>query len=309
MTLAPPAAGLAELESPLAKVSGENFPVALRLLPAAVRRDLLALYGFARLVDDLGDELPGGPGVRLRALSEAESELDRAMSGSATHPVFVELSRTIARHGLQRQDFAALIEANRLDQQVTHYATYEQLIGYCELSANPVGRLVLSVFGVRSEEADHLSDLVCTGLQLVEHWQDVAEDAAAGRVYLPGEDMEAFGVPESELAGGKAASPAFRRLLAFEAGRARDMLREGAGLVRLVRASGAHGRWAAVATAGFCGGGLAQVAALERACFDALAAPVKAPRTAVAGTTARLLAGAVRRPGGGRPVATNRRGR
>jgi squalene synthase HpnC len=300
----PPLPGL---ERVLLKAREENFPVALRVLRPEIRQDLMAVYGFARLVDDIGDELDGGTHARLAALDAAEAELDRAVAGTATHPVFARLSPTIARHTLDRAPFADLIEANRLDQRVSRYDTYEQLLAYCKLSANPVGRLVLAIFGVGVPEATPLSDLVCTGLQLVEHWQDVREDAGNGRVYLPAEDLEHFGVAEAELNTSGPASPAFRRLLAFEVGRARSLLTEGRSLLRIIReaaptaptaptAPGTPGAPTALrapgarfAIAGFCGGGLAQVAAIERAGYDVLVAPPKASKRAVAATTARLL--------------------
>jgi squalene synthase HpnC len=293
-----PLTQLPGLEFVLPKARDENFPVALRVLRPEVRQDLLAVYGFARLVDDIGDELDGGPHDRLAALDAAEAELDRAVSGAATHPVFARLSPAIARRRLDRQLFVNLIEANRLDQRVTRYDSYEQLLDYCRLSANPVGRLVLAIFGIDAPEAPPLSDLVCTGLQLVEHWQDVMEDAGNGRIYLPAEDLEHFGVAEAELKTSGPASPAFRRLLAFEVGRARALLTEGQALLRVIGSGvrgvrGAGGAGAApgarIAIAGFCGGGLAQVAAIERARYDVLAAPVKASKRSVAATTGRLL--------------------
>jgi phytoene/squalene synthetase len=146
-----------------------------------------------------------------------------------------------------------LIEANRQDQRVSRYPRFEDLVGYCELSANPVGELVLHVFGARTEERVRWSDAICTALQLAEHWQDVEEDYAAGRVYIPQEDLERFGVAEEDLSG-----PAFRALMAFEVERARSILREGLPLVRSVR-----GRQR-LAVAAFAGGGLAALEAVER---------------------------------------------
>ncbi|HLI15224.1 MAG TPA: squalene synthase HpnC [Acidimicrobiales bacterium] len=270
-----------ELGSVLAKARGENFPVASRLLPVRVRRQLLAIYGFARFVDDVGDLAPGD---RLAALEWAEAELDRALDGRATHPVFVAAGRLAAELGLDRRPFADLIAANRLDQEVKRYPTWEALEHYCSLSANPVGRLVLAVFGQPSAEAAVLSDRICTALQVVEHLQDVREDFAAGRVYLPAEDLARFGVEEADLAAA-AASPRLRRAVAFEAGRARRLLVAGAPLIGLVPGAGR------VAIAGFVGGGLAQLDALEAAAYDVLARPVKARRAAVARWTVRVALG------------------
>jgi squalene synthase HpnC len=265
----------------LGRVSGENFPVASRWLLGPARYHLVALYGFARLVDELGD---GADGDRLALLDWAEAQLEEAAAGRSGHPVFSRLAPTIRSCRLPLQPFRDLIEANRRDQSVQRYATFDQLRGYCRLSADPVGRLVLGVLGVAGDEETALSDSVCTGLQLVEHWQDVAEDAAAGRIYLPLEDMEAFGVTEAEVlaawrgAGGPGgpASPRLRSLLAFETARARDLLETGAGLVARLR-----GR-PRLAVAGFVAGGLAAADALAGSGYDVLRGPPRPRRARVA---------------------------
>jgi squalene synthase HpnC len=278
----------------LAKAAQENFPVALRLLPRRHREDLLAVYAFARLVDDLGDELEGGARDRLDALAAAERELDRAFDGTATAPAFRRLSVTIERCHLPRQPFADLIEANRMDQRVSRYRSFTDLLGYCALSADPIGRLVLHVFGELGRDPGHdaelsrWSDLVCSSLQLIEHLQDLAEDAAAGRVYLPVEDCAQFSVDPEAPAGWSdgegRASAALRRLVAFECSRARSMLAEGEVLVGALR------RWpAVVAVAGFVGGGHAQLSALERAGYDVLHAQVKASHGGVVAHTLAVL--------------------
>jgi squalene synthase HpnC len=275
-----------------AKAVGENFPVALRVLPRVAREELTAIYGFARLVDDLGDELDGGPGARLAALQLAADELDRAFSGTAEHPVFAALTPVIRAHGLPRRPFADLIEANRCDQTKTRYETYDELLGYCSLSANPVGRLVLGLAGRSDDEtACGLSDRVCTGLQIVEHLQDVGEDAARGRIYLPAEDLRAFAVTEDDLIAGTGTAPAVRRLVAFETARARDLLSVTAEL-----AARLPGVWR-LAVAGFGGGGLAQVDALEHSGYDVLgeARPVSATRGARVAGVLRVLVRASRR--------------
>ena len=263
------------------QAGAENFPVALALLGRAAREDLRAIYGFARLVDDVGDRAPGD---RIAGLDWVEAELDRALAGDATHPVFVALGATARRIGVGREPFVDLVAANRQDQLVSRYPRYADLEAYCALSANPVGRLVLAVFGRTDARAAALSDSICTGLQLVEHWQDVGEDFAAGRVYLPVEDLERFAVPEAAL-GARAASPELRRLLAFEVGRARRLLDAGRPLVDLL------GGTARLAIAGFIGGGLAQLDAIERAGYDVLAAPVKASKWAVARRSLRVRLG------------------
>jgi squalene synthase HpnC len=246
----------------MAQASAENFPVASRLLPASVRADLLAVYGFARLVDDAGDEAAGD---RLALLDELESDLQRAFVPGAVpeHPLVAALRPAIARHSLPIEPFRALIEANRRDQVVNRYRTFAELLEYCALSANPVGALVLRILGAGTPERFALSESICTGLQLVEHWQDVAEDYQRGRIYLPAEDLARFGVAETELGAPMASAP-FKLLLSYEVARARRMLDEGAPLVRTL-----PGRYA-FAVASFLAGGRAALRAIERADFDVL---------------------------------------
>jgi squalene synthase HpnC len=258
----------------MARAGGENFTVASRVLPRAVRADLLALYGYARLVDETGDAVAGD---RLAALDWLEADLDRAYAGRAEHPVLQRLSPVLRKRRLPREPLAALIEANRRDQRVSRYETFEDLLGYCELSANPVGRLVLCVLDAATPERVALSDAVCTGLQLAEHWQDVAEDLAGGRLYVPLEDLRRFGCAERDLAT-PPATPQVRELMAFEVSRARELLDRGAPLARML-----HGR-ARWAVAGFVGGGRAALDAIARADYDVLAG---APR---AGAGRRALA-------------------
>ncbi len=269
-------------EAVMSKASAENFPVASRLLPSAYRRHLLAVYGVARLVDDIGDESAGD---RLAELDWAEAELGRAYVGGATTPVFAALQQSLETVDLPRQALLDLIEANRVDQRVARYETYEQLLGYCKLSADPVGRLVLRIFGVDDARRVQLSDRVCSGLQLVEHWQDVAEDAARGRVYLPSEDLARFGVEVESLTGG-VATPAFRRLLCFEVQRARELLAAGDPLVRSL-----YG-WPRLAVGGFVGGGRAALDAIERAGFDVLGRSPRPRPGRLGATMLRVLVGA-----------------
>ncbi|MCF6525856.1 squalene synthase HpnC [Streptomyces sp. JJ36] len=270
--------------STLAKAARENFPVAPRFLPRAWRADLMAVYGYARLVDDIGDgDLdPGGAdAARLGVAPEAagdpvalldafEADLRRVFRRpglAPSHPLLAALVPTVRRHRLTPEPFLALIEANRQDQRVRRYASFEDLVAYCELSANPVGRLVLAVTGSTTPERTRRSDAVCTGLQLVEHLQDVGEDLAVrDRVYLPGRDMARFAVRERDLAAAPAGA-AVRSLIAFEADRAHRLLDEGLPLVR-----GVHGRLRLL-LAGFVGGGRAALTAMRRAGYDVLSAP------------------------------------
>jgi squalene synthase HpnC len=264
----------------MARARTENFTVASRILPAPVREHLLAIYGFARLVDELGDELAAD---RLAALDWLEAELDRAYTGRATHPLMVRLARTISACRLPRDPFLRLIEANRLDQRTSRYERLEDVLGYCALSANPVGELVLHVLGVATPARVALSDRICSALQLAEHWQDVGEDFSRGRIYLPAEDMRRFAVGEQELAGTHA-TPALRSLLAFEVARARGLLRDGSPLLGSVR-----GRMR-VALAGYVAGGFAALEAIERADYDVLAGPPHAGGARRALALARVLA-------------------
>jgi squalene synthase HpnC len=263
----------------MAQASSENFPVASALLPRRVRDHLLAIYGYCRFVDDIGDELEGD---RLESLAAAERELDAAIAGEAENPLFVRLSRTISECKLDRQTLADLIEANRLDQVRTRYATYDELAGYCALSANPVGRLVLAVFGASNDVTVRLSDRICTGLQIVEHLQDVGEDFDAGRIYLPQDELDRFGVEPGDFTA-STASPALRRAIAFEASRALDLMSSGRLLGTYLSGT------ARVAIAGFVGGGLAQLDALERASYDVLGKTVKASKSRIALLSLRQL--------------------
>jgi phytoene synthase len=267
----------------MALANEENFPVASALLGGRVRAHLLAIYGFARLVDELGDTFGQAPEERLPALEWLEAELDRAFAGAAAHPLLQRLSRTVSECGLPREPFARLIEANRADQRVARYGTWEELLGYCSLSADPVGELVLGVLGVATPERVALSDRICTALQLAEHWQDVAEDRARGRVYLPAEDMARFGVAESDLDAERAGG-ALRELIAFEVARARALLIDGLPLLATLR-----GR-ARAAVAAYAGGGLAALDAIEAAGFDVLAGAPRAGRGRRAAASARALA-------------------
>jgi squalene synthase HpnC len=233
----------------------ENFPVASILFPRHLRPHLRAVYGFARLVDILGDEIEGD---RLAALDELEGELEACYSGRPTWPVMAALQPTIEEFTLPREPFLRLIEANRMDQRVTEYGSWADLREYCRHSADPVGRLVLGL--VRLDREPLLvaaSDDVCTGLQLVNFLQDVPRDLELGRIYLPAEDRARFGVsaldrPSSELLG----------VLRFEAERARGLLASGRLLQQ--RIGGRTGR----AIGLFARGGLAALEALEAARWD-----------------------------------------
>jgi squalene synthase HpnC len=264
-----------------AAAAHENFPVALRLLPARHRRHLMALYVYARTVDDIGDRAPAAD--RLERLAEVEDDVRRLFgAGEARLAVVRGLGPLASQRAVPMQPFLDLIQANRQDQVVARYQTFDDLLGYCRLSANPVGRIVLWIFGSFSPDRAELSDSVCTALQLAEHWQDVAEDLAAGRVYLPAEDLRRYGCTEADLAE-STASLSVRRLIGFEAGRARELLDAGAPLIGRLRG------WARVAVAGYVAGGRATLAAIEAADGDVLAATVRPGRARTAAELARAL--------------------
>jgi squalene synthase HpnC len=236
----------------------------------------MAFYGFARLVDELGDAYPGD---RLAALDWLERETRQALYDPELPGLHSLVARAAAAVRAVQADPASLtdlIAANRQDQVVTSYATCEHLVAYCRLSANPVGRFVLAAFGVSTPARERWSDAICTGLQLAEHWQDVAEDARAGRVYVPADDMARFGVSSEELTGPPPASRALRTLLAFEVARARFHLEAGAPLVSSLRG---RPRWA---VAGFWAGGAAALDAVAARGFDPLRGSPRPAATRVA---------------------------
>jgi squalene synthase HpnC len=249
------------------RAPGENFSVASAVLGPDNRRHLTAIYGYARLVDQIGDAVDGD---RLAALDAFEADLSRIYEGaSPAHPVLRRLEPTVRELSLPRGPFDRLIDANRRDQEVAVYGTFDELVAYCDLSANPVGELVLYVFGAVTAENVALSDRICTALQLAEHWQDVAEDRAAGRIYLPAEDLARFGVTPGDL-DAPIAGVELRELMAFEVERARGLLDEGAPLVGRL-----HGR-ARIAVAGYVGGGRAALDAIDAAGHDVLAGSPRA---------------------------------
>ncbi|MFD7227779.1 squalene synthase HpnC [Streptomyces sp. NPDC059881] len=277
----------ASTRTTLDKAADENFPVAPFFLPRAWRNDLMAVYGYARLVDDIGDGdlAPGGADARhigldpaqsddrLAMLDAFEADLRRVFAAGQDprHPLLRALVPTVRRCSLTPEPFLGLIEANRRDQLVHRYGTYDDLAAYCELSANPVGRLVLGITGTATPDRIRHSDAICTALQIVEHLQDIAEDLAADRVYLPAEDMKRFQVTEADLAAPTAGAPV-RALIAYEAERAGRLLDEGTPLVGSV-----HGRLRLL-LAGFVAGGRATLAAIEAVGHDVLPGPPRATK-------------------------------
>ena len=256
----------AALGGVMAQAAHENFPVALRVLPDHLREHLRAVYGYARLVDQLGDEYPGD---RSAALDWLERQLDALFAGAPSHPVFRQLVPTVVRFRLSRTPFDRLLAANRLDQNKKSYANWEELMEYCELSANPVGHLVLAIFEAPTADRLAASDAVCSGLQVLEHLQDVAEDARAGRVYLPVDDLERFGCSIEDLRAA-AAGPSLRKVVEHQASRARLLLERGRWL------AGSLKGYARLAISGYVAGGLSGLDALEAARYDVLVGTPKA---------------------------------
>ncbi|MHB8325138.1 MAG: squalene synthase HpnC [Candidatus Dormibacteria bacterium] len=210
--------------------SRENFPIAAWLLRPSRREARAALYGFCRLVDDIGDERMGDARAQLRRCQE---ELQACYADRPQHPVFQRLQPVIRRHALPPEPFQRLIQANLKDQELRRYRDWEELLGYCTLSANPVGELVLAMEGIRDPERVRLSDSICTGLQLANMWQDVASDRARGRRYLPLQVLQQHGASEAEWEGGTVTA-SMRAALAEAVGRARQLLHAGWPLVEKV---------------------------------------------------------------------------
>jgi squalene synthase HpnC len=267
----------------MAQAETENFPVATRLVGARRQAHLRAIYGFARLVDDAGDEAAGD---RSALLDWIEGDLDRVYATSETpeHPVLRALVPTVRALSLPAAPFRRLIEANRRDQVIDRYPSYAALLDYCQLSAAPVGELVLHIFGAATPERIRLSDQICAGLQLTEHLQDVAEDRGRGRVYLPAEDLARFGATDADLLA-RAPSRPFAELMAFEVRRARSLLSGGAPLIRRLEPRGA------VAVAGFVAGGRAALDAVEAAGYDVLGGRPRPTRWRFAAALIRTLGG------------------
>jgi len=294
-------AELPSIDDVVGQAAYENFPVALHLLPSSTRRDLLAVYGFARLVDDVGDEATGD---RLAMLRWVHEELDRAVAGYASHPVLVRTALLVHARRLSLQPFHELIQANVQDQTVSSYETYDELVAYCRLSAVPVGRLVLAIFDASSPETEALSDDVCTALQIVEHLQDVAEDIGRGRVYLPQQDLRDAGASTEGIlddVSAGSAGPALREVVAVNARRADVLLRSGAPLVARLPAS------AALAVAAFTAGGLAVLDAIAEADHDVITKACRPRPLRTTGHAVSVLRTGRRRRASGRVAVPPRR--
>jgi squalene synthase HpnC len=240
----------------LARSHYENFTIASWLMPAEMRKHMYAIYAYARIADDFADE-----DHDLGKLDAWENELDLAHAGTPRHPVFVALADTVRRFDIPREPFADLLVAFRSDVDFKGFETIDDLLGYSRYSADPVGRLVLYLFGYRDAERQRLSDLVCSGLQLANFWQDVSIDLRKGRVYIPRRDLARFGVTPDDLKR-SVATASFKALLKHEVAVARAMLVEGGSLHRLVD------RRLRRDILMFAGGGLAILRAIESVDYD-----------------------------------------
>jgi squalene synthase HpnC len=216
----------------LARSHYENFSVASWFLPGRLRQHFFNVYAYCRISDDLADEV--GDGARsLELLDQWEAELGACYAGRARHPVFVALAETVHRFEIPKHEFSDLLTAFRLDQRVPRYESFDDLLGYCKYSANPVGHLVLYLCGYRDDERRLLSDYTCTALQLANFWQDVSADFAKGRIYLPLEDLRRFRVDEEVIRDGYNTSN-FCEMMKFEVGRAREWFAQGMPLIAKV---------------------------------------------------------------------------
>jgi squalene synthase HpnC len=264
----------------VAQMGAENFPVALRVVPKRPRAHLGRVYGFARFIDDVGDTADGD---RLGLLDLVERDV-RALPGGATLTPVRELRPLIEQCRAPLDPFLDLIEANRADQLVRRYQSFADLLGYCRLSAAPIGRLVLYVAGAATEQNIADSDQVCAALQVLEHCQDVGEDARAGRIYLPAPELAAAGISDDQLLA-ESTSGRLRSVVSVQVERSIELLDPGRALVS--RLSG----WARLAVAGYVGGGLATADALRAGDFDVLSSLLKPSKARTAAHALRLVAG------------------
>ncbi len=213
----------------LARSHYENFPVGSSLIPKRLRKHFYSIYAFARIADDFADEGYGqgySERARLDLLDEWRRMLTESLAGRARHPVFVALSQTSAEFDLPAGLFEDLLSAFAQDVTVRRYWSFNQLLDYCRRSANPIGRLILSLFGYRDDQRHQWSDDICTALQLANHWQDVAIDMDKDRIYLPVEDLSRFELTVDDLIG-RHANDGVKRMMTFEVARARDMFARG----------------------------------------------------------------------------------
>lgn len=246
----------------LARSHYENFSVATWFLPGKLKQHFYNVYAYCRISDDLGDEV-GDPRQSLQLLDQWETELNACYEGAPRHPVFVALAETVRRFAIPKHEFSDLLIAFRQDQTITRFPAFNEVLGYCRYSANPVGHLVLYLCGYSDAERQQLSDFTCTALQLANFWQDVAVDYAKGRIYLPLEDLQRYGVSEEQISR-RRVTPQFIELMKFEVQRAREWFDRGLPLVKKVN------RELAIDLELFSRGGQEILNAVERQGFDVL---------------------------------------
>ncbi len=253
---------------------GENFTVISWFLPKPLHGPMFAVYAFCRFTDNLGDDPDASPEQRLERLDAWQGDLERVYDGSRPqHPIHVALQHVAETKPLHAEPFRRLIEANRVDQRRTRYDTFDDVLNYCELSANPVGEMVLALWDIDCESSEgafrrDLSDATCTALQLSNHWQDVRRDYLdAGRIYLPLEDLRSFGLTEDEIGEairGRRCPEEFRELMRFQVDRAEAYFRKGERLIDETP------RDLAIDLKLFTDGGRAVLRAIERQRYDTL---------------------------------------
>jgi squalene synthase HpnC len=267
----------------LAKTHYENFSVATWFLPRRLRQHFYNVYAYCRISDDLGDEV-GNPQQSLELLDQWETELNACYLASPKHPVFVALAETVKQFKIPKHEFSDLLIAFRQDQTVTRFETFNDVLGYCRYSANPVGHLVLYLCGYSDTERQQLSDYTCTALQLANFWQDVFVDYGKGRIYLPLEDLRRFGVTGEDIAQ-RRATEQFIAMMKFEVERAREWFARGLPLVKMVN------RELAIDLELFSRGGQEILRAIERQGFDVLRSRPAITKTRKLLLVARAAAG------------------
>ena len=253
----------------LARSHYENFHVGTRLLPSNTRHHFYAIYAFCRGVDDIGDEFQGD---RIQMLEQWATQLRLCYQHTPEHPYFIALQKTIQEFKLPQEPFLKLIEANRRDQKKCRYNNFNELLDYCDHSANPVGQIVLTVFDYHNPDLYKLSDFTCTALQLTNFWQDVVRDYQMGRIYIPKQDMDKFGVT-NKMIEEKNASPEFKNLMKFEVNRTREFFVKGYELVSRIQ------NRSKFEIALFTAGGLSVLQDIEQRDYDVLTERPKLSKT------------------------------
>jgi squalene synthase HpnC len=219
--------------SQLADAHYENFPVGSRFIPSRYREAVHLVYAFARVADDIADEGPAGREERMERLNEWESQLLRSVNGDGADDFFVKLAAVIERFRIPAALFSDLIVAFKQDVENPIYETYDQILNYCRFSANPIGRIMLTIFSSADATTVQLSDKICTALQLTNFLQDISVDTRRNRLYIASEDLRQFGIDRSDLSA-CAQQDAFRQLMKFQVDRTRQLFADGQSLPALV---------------------------------------------------------------------------